>query len=87
MFCINTTIRSKQTVAIRFERKIYKENKAKVLNFSTKDFDRVFFKFSEKKSLEINLILTKQAFYKYTIQIAAFFRSIGVLYPDQKING
>jgi hypothetical protein len=49
-----------------------------------KDFDRVFFEFSDKKSKETNLILTKEAFYKYTIQIAAFFRSIGVLYPDQK---
>jgi hypothetical protein len=34
-----------------------------------KDFDRVFFEFSDKKNH--NLILTKEAFYKYTIQIAA----------------
>jgi hypothetical protein len=34
-----------------------------------KDFDRVFFEFSDKSNS--NLILTK-AFYKYTIQIAAF---------------
>jgi hypothetical protein len=50
-----------------------------------KDFDRVFFEFSDKKTF-CNLILTKEAFYKYTIQIAAFHQIVGVLYPDQR-NG
>lgn len=63
--------------------KIYKENRAKVLNFSMKDFDRLFFEFSDKKATT-NLILTKEEFYKYTIQIAAFSDRLGVLYPDQK---
>jgi phage/plasmid-associated DNA primase len=63
--------------------KIYKENRAKVLNFSMKDFDRLFFEFSDKKAMT-NLILTKEEFYKYTIQIAAFSDRLGVLYPDQK---
>jgi hypothetical protein len=50
-----------------------------------KDFDRVFFEFSDKKA-NCKFDINKGAFYKYTIQIAAFFRSIGVLYPDQR-NG
>ncbi|MEZ7504232.1 hypothetical protein [Flavobacterium sp. Arc2] len=63
--------------------KIYNENKAKVLNFSMKDFDRLFFEFSNKKATT-NLILTKEEFYRYTIQIAVFSDRLGVLYPEQK---
>jgi hypothetical protein len=62
---------------------IYNENKAKVLNFSMKDFDHLFFEFVDKKAMP-NLILTKGEFYKYTIQIASFSDRLGVLYPDQK---
>jgi hypothetical protein len=63
--------------------KIYNDNKAKVLNFSMKDFDHLFFEFSNKKAMT-NLILTKEEFYKYTIQIAVFSDRLGILYPDQK---
>ncbi|MDI5948206.1 hypothetical protein [Flavobacterium yafengii] len=62
---------------------IYNENRVKVLNFSLKEFDALFFEFSDKKS-NPNLVLTKEEFYKYTIQIAVFSGRLATLYPDQK---
>lgn len=62
---------------------IYNENRVKVLNFSLKDFDALFFEFFDKKS-EPNLVLTKEEFYNYTIQIAIFSDRLAALYPDQK---
>ena len=62
---------------------IYNQNRVKVLNFSIKEFDRLFFEFSDKKS-NPNLVLTKEEFYKYTIQIAIFSDRLAALYPDQK---
>ncbi|MGZ9735054.1 hypothetical protein [Flavobacterium sp. GNP002] len=62
---------------------IYNENRVKVLNFSLKEFDALFFEFFDKKS-NPNLVLTKEEFYKYTIQIAIFSDRLAALYPDQK---
>ncbi|TDE45482.1 hypothetical protein E0I26_05895 [Flavobacterium rhamnosiphilum] len=62
---------------------IYNENRVKVLNFSLKEFDALFFEFSDKKS-NPNLVLTKEEFYNYTIQIAIFSDRLATLYPDQK---
>jgi hypothetical protein len=62
---------------------IYDKNRVKVLNFSMKEFDRLFFEFSDKKS-DPNLVLKKEEFYKYTIQIAIFSDRLAALYPDQK---
>ncbi|TDE55360.1 hypothetical protein [Flavobacterium sp. GT3P67] len=62
---------------------IYNENRVKVLNFSLKEFDALFFEFSDKKS-NPNVVLTKEEFYKYTIQIAIFSDRLAALYPDQK---
>jgi len=62
---------------------IYNENRVKVLNFSLKDFDALFFEFFDKKS-NPNLVLTKEEFYTYTIQIAVFSDRLAALYPDQK---
>jgi phosphatidate phosphatase PAH1 len=62
---------------------IYKENRAKVLNFSLKEFDRLFFEFFDKKS-NSNIVLTKEEFYQYTIKIAIFSDRLAALYPDQK---
>ena len=62
---------------------IYNENKVKVSNFSFKQFDELFFEFFNKKG-NPNLVLTKQEFYNYTIQIAIFSDRLASLYPDQK---
>lgn len=62
---------------------IYVANKVKVLNYSLKQFDHLFFEFSEKKS-DAKSILTKAEFYNYTIQIAIFSDRLAALYPDQK---
>ncbi|TDD76405.1 hypothetical protein [Flavobacterium caseinilyticum] len=62
---------------------IYKENKIKVLNFSLKEFDALFFEYFDKKS-NPGLILTKEEYYKYTIKIAAFSDRLAALYPAEK---
>lgn len=62
---------------------IYKSNKKKVLNFSMKDFDALFFDFFNRKN-DPDIVLTKVEFYSYTVQIAAFSDRLASLYPDQK---
>ena len=62
---------------------IYNENRVKVLNFSLKEFDALFFEFLNKKA-NPNLVLTKVEFYTYTVQIAIFSDRLVALYPDQK---
>ncbi|MGO4904764.1 hypothetical protein [Flavobacterium sp. W20_MBD1_R3] len=42
-----------------------------------------FFEFFDKKS-DVDVVLTKEEFYKYTIQIAAFSDRLAALYPNQK---
>nr|WP_315134680.1 hypothetical protein [uncultured Flavobacterium sp.] len=61
---------------------IYKKNKMKVLNFSMKDFDALFFEFFDKKASPT--VLNKEEFYSYTIRIAIFSERLAALYPDQK---
>jgi len=62
---------------------IYKSNKKKVLNFSMKDFDTLFFEYFNRKN-DPNIVLTKPQFYNYTVQIATFSDRLAHLYPDQK---
>ena len=62
---------------------IYKNTKKKVLNFSMKDFDNLFFEFFNAKS-DPDKILSKTEFYNYTVQIATFSDRLASLYPDQK---
>ncbi|OIV42777.1 hypothetical protein [Flavobacterium johnsoniae] len=62
---------------------IYKSTKKKVLNFSLKEFDALFFEFFNRKN-DPNIVLTKAEFYNYTVQIAAFSNRLEKLYPDQK---
>jgi len=62
---------------------IYKSKKKKVLNFSMKEFDELFFEYFNRKN-DANITLTKTEFYNYTVQIAAFSDRLAHLYPDQK---
>lgn len=62
---------------------IYKANKTKVLNYSMKDFEKLFFEFSDKK-FDPNVILTKEEFYTYTVKIAIFSDRLATLYPKEK---
>jgi hypothetical protein len=62
---------------------IYKSNKKKVLNFSMKEFDSLFFEYFNRKN-DPKIILSKTEFYTYTVQIAAFSDRLAKLYPDQK---
>ena len=63
--------------------RIYEKNKKKVLNYSMKQFDALFFEFFNKKS-NLELVLTKEEFYNYTIQIAIFSDRLAALYPEEK---
>ncbi|KIQ24193.1 hypothetical protein SAMN05444387_1927 [Flavobacterium pectinovorum] len=62
---------------------IYKSNKKKVLNFSMKEFDSLFFEYFSSKN-NPDLVLSKTEFYTYTVQIATFSDRLAKLYPDQK---
>ncbi|MDQ6528228.1 hypothetical protein [Flavobacterium sp. LHD-85] len=62
---------------------LYSIYKKKILNFSMKDFDKLFFEFFNKKT-DPDILLTKTEFYNYTVQIAAFSDRLVKLYPDQK---
>jgi hypothetical protein len=62
---------------------IYKSNKKKVLNFSMKEFDVLFFEYFKRKN-DPNIVLTKTEFYNYTVQIATFSDRLAKLYPEQK---
>lgn len=62
---------------------IYKSNKKKVLNFSMKEFDTLFFEYFSKKN-NPDITLTKTEFYNYTVQIATFSDRLAKLYPEQK---
>lgn len=62
---------------------IYNTHRVKVLNFSLKEFDALFFEFFDKKS-NPNAVLTKEEFYNYTIKIAIFSDRLAALYPNQK---
>lgn len=81
------TARAQEKIAVDkdFDLKetIYKENKIKVLNYSLKEFDALFFEFFDKKS-SASVLLSREEFYKYTIQIAIFSDRLAALYPDQK---
>lgn len=63
--------------------RIYNENKKSVMNYSMKDFDTLFFEFTNKKGSKTEL-LTKEEFYTYTIKIATFSDRLGILYPKEK---
>jgi len=62
---------------------IYKSNKKKVLNFSMKEFDTLFFEYFNRKN-DPTVTLTRTEFYNYTVQIATFSDRLAHLYPDQK---
>lgn len=50
---------------------IYNENKVKVLNFSLKEFDGLFFEYFDKKS-NLNLVLTKEEFLNIPFRLQLF---------------
>lgn len=63
--------------------RLYNANKTKVLNFSMKEFDKLFFEFFDRKS-KVDQVLTKEQFYTYTMKIAAFSDRLAALYPKEK---
>lgn len=62
---------------------IFSQNKKRVMNFSMKEFELLFFEFFDKKTNK-ELILTKEEFYTYTVKIAIFSDRLVALYPKEK---
>jgi hypothetical protein len=86
IFSITTTCAQTQKLSVDdqlLQDSIYKSNKKKILNFSMKEFDTLFFEFFTRKN-DPAVLLTKTEFYNYTVQIATFSDRLAKLYPDQK---
>ncbi|MFV8374449.1 hypothetical protein [Flavobacterium sp. LB1P62] len=81
--CLQAQEKTVNTADALLKETLYNANKVKVSNFSLKQFDTLFFEFFDKKT-NPNLVLSKEEFYKYTIQIAIFSDRLAALYPDQK---
>ena len=70
--------------------KVYKEVLAKkvrfqTLNFNKKQYDSLFFDYL-KKSNNLNLILTKEEYYNFTVRIGVYAEKLGLLYKNEKAN-
>ena len=63
---------------------LYVKFKKEVINYSLKDFDKLFFEFNEVANNVNNPILTEVQYYSYTIKIAAFSDRWASLYPKEK---
>ncbi|KRB54188.1 hypothetical protein ASD98_18100 [Flavobacterium sp. Root186] len=86
IFSINTACAQTKKLSVDdqlLQDSIYKSNKKKILNFSMKEFDTLFFEFFTRKN-DPDVLLTKTQFYNYTVQIATFSDRLAKLYPDQK---
>lgn len=79
---INAQIETKSTDDL-YKEKIYENCKKKIINYSLKDFDALFFEFFTKQN-SASLTLTKEEYYNYTVQIAAFSDRLAFLYPNRK---
>lgn len=62
---------------------IHTQNKKAVLNFTMKDFEKLFFEFSHKTAND-TILLTKEQYYTYTVKIALFSDRLATLYPKEK---
>lgn len=63
--------------------RLFESNKKSLVNYSRKEFDKLFFEFFKMKS-DPSLVLTKEEFYSYTMKIAAFSDRYAKLYPQEK---
>ena len=84
-FFLAIIAQNKKTVSADeiLKERIYSANKKSVMNYSMKDFDQLFFEFTSKRG-NVNVLLSKEEFYTYTIKIAAFSDRLAVLYPAKK---
>jgi hypothetical protein len=62
---------------------LYNKYKREAQAFDKKQFDALFFEFFQKQR-DKEITLTKEAFYNYTLKIAAYSEKLGLLYKDQK---
>jgi len=63
---------------------LYHSFKNKVVNYSFKDFDQLFFEYHKMVNDDTIKILTKIEYYSYTIKIATFNDRYAALYPKEK---
>jgi hypothetical protein len=62
---------------------IYKKHKQEVLNYTLKDFDKLFLDFLSKQN-NPKIILSKEEFYTYTMKIAIFSERQAKLFKSKK---
>lgn len=82
LFCHGQTTNEK-TQDDLLKEKLSIQYKSKVLNFNLKEFDTLFFEFFNKKE-DPNIVMSREEFYTYTVQIALFSDRLKALYPDKK---
>ena len=63
---------------------LYIKYRPEVINYSLKQFDQLFMEFHQKTGVNNKEILTKEAFYTYTVKIAIFSERFAKLYPKEK---
>ena len=62
---------------------LYNKYKREAQALDKKQFDALFFEFFQKQR-DKEITLSKEAFYNYTLKIAAYSEKLGLLYKDQK---
>ena len=62
---------------------LYNKYKREAQALDKKQFDALFFEFFQKQR-DKEITLTKEAFYNYTLKIAAYSEKLGLLYKDQR---
>ena len=63
---------------------LYIKYRPEVINYSLKQFDQLFMEFHQKTGVNNKEILSKEAFYTYTVKIAIFSERFAKLYPKEK---
>lgn len=63
---------------------LYTKYRLEVINYSMKDFSELFLEFHQKTGANNVQIISKEAFYTYTIKIAIFSDRYAKLYPKEK---
>ena len=82
-YSVNAHEKNESGKNLLLKEKIYNADRAKVLDFSSKECDALFFEYLDKKS-GLSLILTKEEYYKDMIQITTFSDRLTVLDSGQK---
>lgn len=82
MFCGAVRVKSTDDDVLKYQ--IYNTNSKVVVNYSMKDFDPLFFEFSDKKN-DPKFFITTEQLSRNTIKFAAFSDRLVKLYPKEQV--